>query len=62
MAKKPLTGALFFEALGRRAKSHGMPILYGRLDRLKWPMWARSAYARGYLSQGTIRLWKLLEK
>lgn len=55
MAKKPLTGARFFEALGRRAKSQGLPILYCRLDRLKWPMWARRAYTCGWLDQGTVR-------
>lgn len=55
MAKKPLTGWRWFEAMGRREKSQGRPMLYGRLERIKWPMWARSAYASGWLDQGTIR-------
>ena len=52
---KPLAGKRWFEALGRRAKSKGEPILTGRIERSKWPMWARSAYTCGWLDQGTVR-------
>lgn len=51
MAKK-LAGKRWFEALGRRAASKGLPSIHGRSARQKWPMWARQAYARGWLVQG----------
>lgn len=54
MAKK-LAGKRWFEALGRRAKSQGKPMLSERMERSKWPMWARRAYTCGWLDQGTVR-------
>ncbi|WP_228877628.1 hypothetical protein [Paraburkholderia saeva] len=48
---KAITGKRAFEAMGRRAASAGLPLLQGRMERLGWPMWARSAYARGWIQQ-----------
>lgn len=48
---KPLSGKKFFEAMGRRAYTQGLPITYERAMRNKWPMWARCAWARGWLYQ-----------
>lgn len=62
MAKKPLTGKRWFEAIGRRAKSKGMPLLAGRIDRIKWPMWARRAWVCGWLDQGSVRAQAQKEK
>lgn len=44
----------WFEAQGRSAHSRGLPLLYGRAMRLDWPRWARSAWARGWLSQAPL--------
>ncbi|MBB5444607.1 MULTISPECIES: hypothetical protein [unclassified Paraburkholderia] len=55
MSGKPLAGKRAFEAMGRRAASMGMPLLHKRLERLGWPMWARSAYARGWIQQPSKR-------
>ena len=41
----------FFEAQGRSAASRGLSITAGRGRRLTWPVWARSAWARGWLAQ-----------
>jgi hypothetical protein len=49
--RKPLAGKAFFEAMGRRAYTQGLPIVYERAMRNMWPMWARSAWARGWLHQ-----------
>lgn len=62
MAKKPISGARWFEAIGRRAKSKGMPLLAGRIDRIKWPMWARRAWVCGWLDQGSVRAQAQKEK
>lgn len=51
--KKPLAGKRYFEAMGRRAASQKMPIHYDRIARQQWPMWARQAWARGWLDQST---------
>lgn len=48
---KPLAGKRWFEAMGRRASSKGLAALHGRQDRQRWPMWARQAYAAGWLRQ-----------
>lgn len=48
---KPLVGKRYFEALGRSAKSHGQPLHWQRRERQPWPMWARTAWARGWLFQ-----------
>lgn len=48
---KPLAGKAWFEALGRRAYTQGLPLDYQRAMRNHWPMWARSAWARGWLYQ-----------
>jgi hypothetical protein len=50
---KPLAGKRWFEALGRSEYSQGLPINYRRSLRARWPMWARSAWARGWLHQQT---------
>lgn len=52
---KPLSGKNFFEAMGRRAYTQGLPITYERAMRNHWPMWARSAWARGWLDQQPAR-------
>jgi len=41
----------WFEAQGRSAASRGLPLLHGRRDRIRWPDWARRAWARGWLEQ-----------
>lgn len=48
-----MKAAVWFEAQGRSAYSRGLPLNYGRALRVYWPMWARQAWARGWLSQGT---------
>jgi hypothetical protein len=48
---KPLAGKRAFEAMGRRASSAGLPLIHKRMERIGWPMWARSAYARGWIQQ-----------
>lgn len=52
---KRLAGKRYFEALGRSAQSRGLPIIYERAKRNQWPMWARCAWARGWLHQQTSR-------
>ena len=52
---KSLAGKCYFEAQGRSAKSHGQPLHWRRLERQPWPMWARSAWARGWLFQQTSK-------
>lgn len=52
---KPLAGTARFETMGRSAQSRGLPLIYGRLERRPWPMWARAAWARGWLYQQTRR-------
>lgn len=52
---KPLSGKKLFEAMGRRAYTQGLPITYERAMRNHWPMWARSAWARGWLYQQPAR-------
>lgn len=48
---KPLAGRAAFEAMGRRAKSTGMPMTYQRSMRIEWPRWAREAWAHGWIMQ-----------
>lgn len=65
MAKRT-SGKAYFEALGRSAASRGMPITLHRIRRNAWPLWAREAWARGWLSQPsernqTMRIVKVLE-
>ena len=52
---KPLAGARWFEAQGRRAFSMGLPLNWKRHESQVWPMWARCAWARGWIQQGTPR-------
>lgn len=52
---KPLAGKALFEAMGRRAYTQGRPITYQRSMRNHWPMWARSAWARGWIYQQPTR-------
>src|SRR3546814_15658027 len=40
-----------FEAMGRRAYTQGLPLNYERAMRNSWPMWARCAWARGWIYQ-----------
>ena len=49
---RPLAGKRYFEALGRSAYSRGLSLSYDRPARLRWPMWARTAWAKGWLMQG----------
>lgn len=51
--KKPLSGARWFEAQGRSAFSRGLPLNYMRAVNARLPMWARSAWARGWITQGS---------
>lgn len=53
---KPLAGNRWFEAMGRRASSKGLAAMHGRQDRQRWPIWARQAYAAGWLRQQHTRL------
>lgn len=46
---KPLAGKRAFEAMGRRAQSMGFPLIHKRLERTGWPLWARAAWARGWI-------------
>lgn len=48
---KQLSGKAWFEAQGRRAYTQGLPLNYERAVRNSWPMWARCAWARGWLYQ-----------
>ena len=50
MAKKPLSGARWFEAMGRRERSKDMPAWTGGY-RYTWPLWAKHAYTSGWLDQ-----------
>lgn len=52
---KALTGKRWFEAQGRRAQSLGYPLNSKRLERSLWPMWARCAWARGWIHQQTAK-------
>lgn len=54
MAKKPISGARWFEALGRRERSKGLPAWTGG-SRYAWPLWAKHAYTGGWLDQGNKR-------
>lgn len=47
---KLLSGKRYFAWLGWMDAQAGRPIIRGRAGRLLWPMWARAAYARGWLS------------
>ncbi|WP_157684938.1 hypothetical protein [Robbsia andropogonis] len=49
--KRPLSGKRYFEALGRRASSQGLPLNSGRIERRVWPFWAQCAWARGWIMQ-----------
>lgn len=51
--KKPLSGARWFEAQGRSAFSRGLPMNYMRAVNARLPVWARSAWARGWIQQGS---------
>lgn len=55
MAKKPLSGKRWFEALGRRAYSIGEALSVTRQKRKKWPMWAQHAFMAGWFKQGSSR-------
>lgn len=52
MAKKPLVGKRWFEALGRSHESRGVPYFLNRAERQLWPQWAQRAYCLGRLNQG----------
>ena len=52
---KALTGKRWFEAQGRRAQSMGFPMNYKRSEHQSWPMWARCAWARGWVQQQTAK-------
>lgn len=54
MAKKALSGARWFEALGRRERSKGLPGWTGGY-RDSWPSWAKWAYHDGWYDQGLQR-------
>lgn len=55
MAKKPLSGKRWFEAMGRRAYSIGEALPVTRQKRKKWPMWAQHAFVAGWFKQGSSR-------
>lgn len=52
--KRPPAGKVAFEAMGRSAYSRGLSSSAGREQRIYWPLWARQAYARGWLLQAQI--------
>lgn len=54
MAKKPLSGARWFEAMGRRERSRGLPAWTGG-NRYAWPLWAKHAYTDGFIDQRNPR-------
>jgi hypothetical protein len=54
MAKKPIAGKKWFEALGRSERSRGVPRSArsaATLKRQTWPDWAVTAYMRGWINQ-----------
>lgn len=51
MAKKPLAGKRWFEALGRSHESRNVPYMLNRGAMNGWPQWARQAYCLGRLNQ-----------
>ncbi|WP_423459929.1 hypothetical protein [Ottowia sp. VDI28] len=53
--RTPLAGKAWFEARGRRAYSLGLPMNHNRHEQQRWPMWARCAWARGWLFQQPSR-------
>ncbi|WP_186202337.1 hypothetical protein [Burkholderia gladioli] len=48
---KPLAGKRAFEAMGRRAATLRQPLNHHRMERLGWPVWARTAFTRGWMLQ-----------
>lgn len=52
---KRTSATAWFEAEGRRAQSKGLPLNWQRHERQPLPVWARSAWARGWLYQQTGR-------
>jgi hypothetical protein len=58
---KNTSAASYFNALGRSAFSRGFPILAGRVQRQSWPRFAQSAYAAGWLMQGSTNLKKAIK-
>ena len=46
-----MKASTWFEAQGRSAASRGLPLNHGRSMRIRWPQWARRAWARGWLEQ-----------
>lgn len=51
---KPLAGRKAFEAMGRSARSRGLSMSALRSMRQDWPLWARQAYAAGWIVQGPL--------
>lgn len=49
--RKGTSATAWFEAQGRRAYSFGLPLNFKRHEHRQWPMWARCAWARGWLYQ-----------
>jgi hypothetical protein len=50
-----MKAAIWFEAQGRSAYSRGFSLNHGRVWRVRLPMWARQAWARGWMAQGTYK-------
>lgn len=48
-----MKASVWFEAQGRSAYSRGLPLNHGRALRVHLPMWARQAWARGWITQGS---------
>lgn len=49
MAKKPLAGKRYFEALGRSHEALNVPYLLQRRAMQGWAQWAKRAYCLGRL-------------
>lgn len=50
MARKPLAGKRYFEALGRSHEARDIPFLANRRAMQEWPRWAKQAYCLGRLN------------
>lgn len=58
---KNTSARVYFEGLGRSAFARGLPLNDRRNTRLSWPMFARSAWSRGWLEQGSTNLKKAMK-
>lgn len=50
-----MKASVYFESLGRSAYSRGLPLSHDRHLRQNLPMFARAAWARGWITQGSSK-------